>query len=88
MLGGPFVDVDDRLSLKLTDDINKSKKDGSRGQRRRSKKRYKAVDSTHYTSAVCGFTTDQRINIETLNVQKQSQKDRQAEATIVVLAVE
>ena len=45
-------------------------------------------DSAHDSSTVRIFPTDQRTNIEYLNVQKQLQVDRTEESTIVALAVE
>ena len=75
ILFGPFADPDDRLTLLLTDDTSKSKKDGSRAQRRKTDQKEKLDNAAHDTSAVRGFSTDQRINIESLNVQKKMQVD-------------
>ena len=88
MLWGPFASVEDRLPLLLTDETNKSKKECTRSQRRLAEKKEKVDDSVHDLSAARGFSTDQRINIETLNVQKQNQIDRIAEAAIVAISVE
>ena len=88
MLWGPFASVEDRLPLLLTDETNKSKKECTRSQRRLAEKKEKVDDSAHDSSAARGFSTDQRINIETLNVQKQNQIDRIAEAAIVAISVE
>ena len=45
-------------------------------------------DAAHDQSAVRGFSTDQRIDIEKLNVQQRMLKDRRDETTIVALSIE
>ena len=62
---GPFAPIDEILSLFLTDDRYNSKGDGSRSQARKSVKKIKVQEAAHDASAVRGFSTDQRISIET-----------------------
>ena len=45
-------------------------------------------ERAHDSSAIRGFTTDQRINIEQLSVQKMSCVDRKNEAVMFNLAIE
>ena len=88
ILHGPFVPKDDRLSLFLIDDKSNKKGDGSRSTARNEDKKRKASESHHDSTAIRGFTTEQRIDIENLNVQRQIMKDRQIESKIVGLSIE
>ena len=45
-------------------------------------------DSVHDYSTVRSFSTEQRVNIKSLKVQKKLQADRKAESAIVSLALE
>ena len=72
----------------ITDEINKSNKDGSIAHKREVDRNNKDDDSAHNSSTVHGFSTEQCINIESLNVQKQLQADRTAESAIVASSVE
>ena len=48
----------------------------------------KALESKHDTTSSCGFSTDQRIDIESLDVQKEAMQDRKREAALVGLLIE
>ena len=48
----------------------------------------KASDSQNNTQSARGFTTDQRIDIETLGLQKESMLDRKHEVAMVALSLE
>ena len=85
---GPFVDISERLALLLTDELHKSKENSSRQHLRKNVKNAKDKKSAHDSSAVRGFSTDQRIDIETLNVQKQLVVDRHEETSIVAMSIE
>ena len=88
IMWGPFAEIEDRLSLFLTDETGKSKVDSSRAQKRIAEKKSKSVDAEHDSSANRGFTTSQRIEIESLNLQKEVSAGRHREATIVALSIE
>ena len=88
MLYGPFVAPDQQLMLLLTDDSAVKKGDGTRKKQRKEKSDAKQVDAAHDTSAVRGFSTDQRIDIEKLNVQQSMMKDKRDETAIVALSIE
>ena len=55
--------------LLLTDDSALKKGDGTRKKSREDKSDTKQVDAVHDTLAVRGFSTEQHIAIEKLNVQ-------------------
>ena len=85
---GPFVEENQRLSLLLTDDADKKKGEGSRTKMRESEKAAKKLNAAHDQSTDRGFSTDQRINIEHLNVQQQMMEDRRKETSMVALSIE
>ena len=71
VLWGPFVPADKRLPLTLVSD--KGVKQGrSRSTQRAKDKNSKMIDLINDNENVRGFTTDQRIIVETLNAQKQN----------------
>ena len=88
LLWGPFAPEEERISLFLTDDKGKKKGNGNRESKRDEDLKRKLSESHNDNTAVRGFTTEQRIDIETLNVHKQGMIDRQNEAIAVGLAIE
>ena len=88
VLYGPFVPKDDRLSLFIIDDKNKKKGEGTRAKGRAEDLKRKVSESHNDNTAIRGFTTEQRIEIENLNVQRQMMMDRQSESKIVGLSIE
>jgi len=85
---GPFADATDQLSLLLTDDENKKKGEGTRAQSRKAAKTAKDVDSGHSISSIREFSTDQRIEIEFLDMQQQAMLDRRNVTSIIALSIE
>ena len=67
---GPFAEIEDRLSPFLTDETGKSKVDATRAQKRIADKKAKPTDAEHDSSTIRGFSTSQRMEIESLNLQK------------------
>ena len=88
ILHGPFVPKDDQLNLFLINDKSKKKGDGARATARNEDQKRKLYESHHDNTAIRGFTTEQRIDIENLNVQRQIMMDRQNESKIVGLSIE
>ena len=85
---GPFVPVCDRLEILLVDNKDKKKGEGTRAQLRNKDEKEKALESKHDTASQRGFSTDQRIDIEALDVQKESMRNRKHEAALVGLSIE
>ena len=81
MLWGPFAAPENRLSITLISD--NGKKGVSRKEQRSKDKEAKMIDLVNDTKNVRGFTTDQRIQIESLNLQKQDIVDRKKERSLV-----
>ena len=71
VLWGPFVPSDQRLNLLLTISKDKIKGKGSRDQDRKKELNSKRDDAATDMTAVRGFSTEHRIEIENLNVRKQ-----------------
>jgi len=88
MLWGPFVPSDKRLTLLLTTTKDKSKEKGSREEERKKQLNNRRDDAFTDVTAARGFSTEQRIDIENLNVKKQSLLDRQRESRIVGFSIE
>ena len=88
VIWGPFAQPDNRLEILLIDDKDKSKKEGTWAQQRINKAKKKQNDSASDTATERGFSTDQRIEIEHLNVSKQFIRDRQRELSIVGFSIE
>ena len=85
---GPFAELEDQLNIMLTDDTNKKKGDGIRAKLRAKVKGDK--DSSRQNDSVSerGYSISQQIEMEHLNVQKQTMLDRQNETAIVALSIE
>ena len=87
MMCGPFVCADKRLSVFLTDDRDKSTGTSRKTARINAAKEKKMEHDTDTLNAR-GLTTDQRIDLATLDVHRQAMLDRKKESTVVALAVE
>ena len=85
---GPFVPASDRLDILLVDNKDRKKGEGTRGKLRNKDTKDKVLVSKHDTASQRGFSTDQRIDTEALDVQKEATRDRKHEAALVVLYVE
>ena len=88
VLHGPFVPPSDRLDINLMDNKDRRKGDRSRAELRKKESKEKAIDSVNDATATRGFTTDQRIEIENLGVQRESMIDRKNEVAMVALTLE
>ena len=77
-----------RSTLNLTDNKNRTKGVSSRSQQRKDEREQKCTDAKNDTQNVRGFTTDQRIEIEGLNVRRQEMFDRQRESALVGFFIE
>ena len=85
---GPFVSPDDRLSSTLITDIDKKKGTGTRSELRNQLKMEKKEDATCDNTGLRGFSTDQRIEIENLNIRKKQLANQVREQRVVGLAIE
>ena len=82
------MEPDKRLDINLVGDKNKTKGTGSRNNMRKEDAANKKKDAETDTSNDCGFSTEQRINIENLNIRKKEREDRNRESTLVGLSIE
>ena len=82
VLWGPFANESDKLPLLLLDDADK-KTVMPRAQRRKATLKQKAIERDNSTTEVRGFSTDQRINIQALNINK-NRLDHQKNQTYLV----
>ena len=87
MTWGPFACPDKRLSVFIQDD-----REISTGASRKNARNYQAKEKKMHhdmdASNSCGLTTDQKIDLATLNVQHQAMLDCQKESTLVALSME
>ena len=83
---GPFAPINEQLEILMTTDDKKVEK-STNATRKVSERNQKDGKRAHDGSAERGFTTDQRINIEQLSVQKMSCIDRKNEAVMFNLAI-
>ena len=65
-----------------------AKGEGSQSKKRKYDSILKNSEVSHDSSAVHGFSTSQRIDIKTLNMQQQQILDRHNETSIVALSIE
>merc|ERR1740124_45293 len=84
---GSFAPINERLEILLTTDDKKVEK-STNATRKVKERKKKDSERAHDSSAERGFSTDQRINIEQLRVQKMSCIDRKNEAVMFNLAIE
>ena len=88
VLHGPFVAAGDQLDINLIENKDKKKGEGTRAQQRKAEAKEKEIDAKGDTSSKRGFTTDQRIDIESLGLRKESMIDRKHEVAMVALSME
>ena len=88
IIHGRFVPASERLDILLVDNKDWKKGEGTRAQLRKKDASDKALESKHDTTSGRGFSTDQRIDIESLDVQKEAMQDRKREAALVGLSIE
>jgi len=84
---GPFAPINERLEVLMTTDDKKVDR-VTTASKKVNERKQKDNERVHDTSAERGFSTDQRISIEQLSVQKQSCIDRKNEALMFNLAIE
>ena len=84
---GPYALPDDRIRFINTTDSKATKK-VTRAAMRKEKVEKTNNERECNTSAVRVFSTDQRISIEQLNVQKETMIERKNERTIIGLSIE
>ena len=60
----------------------------SRREKRKAIAQLKSSEREENSSAVRGFSTDQRISIESMNIQKESVRDRKRESRMVALSIQ
>ena len=85
---GPFVPSNQRLEMLLLDDKDRKRGEGSRAQLRKRDAKEKKVDSKHDTASQRGFSTEQCLEIEALDLQKQAMLERKNDSVLVGLSVE
>ena len=62
--------------MNLIDNKDKKKGEGTWVEMRKKDKNENAIDTRNESTSTYGFTTDQRIDIETLSIQKEMMIDR------------
>ena len=72
----------------LTTDKGKTKSNDSRAKQRAEDIKNRADDASSDTHVLRGFSTEQRLDIESLNIKKQLLFDRKQEQKIVAFSVE
>ena len=82
VLWGPFADESHKLPLLLLSDADK-RTVMPRAQRRKEAMKQKSLERDDSTTEVRGFSTDQRINIQALNINK-NRLDHQKNQTYLV----
>ena len=87
IMQGPFSEIEDHLSLFLTDETGKGKVGASRAQKSIAENKTKLADTEHDSSAIWGFYTRQCMELESLNLQKEVSAGRYKEATIVAFSI-
>lgn len=88
VLYGPFVPPSDQLNINIIDAKDKKKGEGTRAQQRKLEAKEKELEAKGATQVNRGFTTDQRIDIENLGIQKETMMDRKHEVAMVALSLE
>ena len=83
----PFVKAEKISYLLIIDDAHKSTAK-IRREKRKASVRTKDSKQEEYSSAVRGFSTDQRISIEVMNIQKELVQDRRRESMMIVLSIQ
>lgn len=84
---GPFVDKSKRLSLLEISDASKDIVK-SRAQKRKSDKLEKNLKRTSDDSANRGFSTDQKLQLEIIDINRQQTNDRSRESVLMGLCIQ
>ena len=87
VLWGPFAIDSEKLSVFCLDDAHKATV-MSRSQRRKATIKKKAEERDNDRSTVRGFSTDQRINIQALNINKKRQEHQRNQILLVGLSIQ
>jgi hypothetical protein len=87
VLWGPFVEKEKQLTLFLPDDAPKSCVK-TQAQKRKERRQKRNLERMKDTSAIRGFSTDQQITIESINVNKQTLKHLQDETQMVAFGLQ
>ena len=87
VLWGPFAIESDKLSVFCLDDADKATF-MSRSQRRKATIKKKAEEREKDRSTVRGFSTDQRINIQALNINKKRLEHQRNQTFLVGLSIQ
>ena len=87
VLWGPFAIESDKLSVFCLDDADKATV-MSRSQRRKATIKKKAEERENDRSTVRGFSTDQRINIQALNINKKRLEHQRNQTFLVGLSIQ
>ena len=74
--------------MNLVDNKYKKKGEGTRAEMRKKDENEKAIDAKNDSTYTRGFTTNQRIDIESLSMQKETMVDRKNEEDMVALSLE
>lgn len=85
---GPFVPSNQRLDMLLLDNRDKKKGVGTRAELRKKDANEKILESKHDTASQRGFSTEQCLEIESLDLQKQAMLERKTDSVLVGLSVE
>ena len=88
VLYGPFVPTSHQLDINVIDNNQKKKGEGTRAALRKKEAKEKSDEKQNDSESTRGFTTDQRIDIKTLSLQKESMLDRKHEVAMVALSLE
>ena len=87
VLWGPFAIESDKLSLFCTDDAPKSTV-MSRAAKRKAVLQKKKEERENDRSAIHGFSTDQRINIQALNISQKRLEHQKNQSFLVSLSIQ
>ena len=87
VLWGPFAEDKDKLSLFCTDDAPKAAVK-SRAEKRKEALQLKKVERENDRSTVRGFSTDQRINIQALNISQKRLDHQRNQSFLVSLSIQ
>ena len=84
----PFVPLSDQLNMNLIDNKDNKKGEGTRAEMRKKDVNKEAIDAKNDSTSTRGFTIDQRIDIESISMQKETMVDRKNEVAMVDLLLE
>ena len=85
---GPFVPAEERLDILLMDNKHKKKGEGTRAELRKRDAKERQLDAKNDTASQRGFSTEQCLEIEALDLQKQTMVERKNDSLLVGLSIE